>query len=168
MTMTKNNFNYGNWFHFCVQDFVKRYGHIDSNYVANRMKDSPDKVRGLNELNSFHVSPLADFIQKYRSRSFIETTLYSKRADVILSLPEMRRFVVIEIKTSVRTLANIEKQFVPIIKQTKLYAKAIKNITGFLAIETIYLSRYGVWICNRRKKGVNTINIIQDPAHLFH
>jgi len=165
---TKNPFSYGKWFHVCVQDFVKQYGHLDSNYVANCIKKAPDKLRGLHELNCFHVSPLADFIQKYKSRSFIETTLYSKRADVILSLPEMKRFVVIEIKTSLRTLANIEKQFSPIIRQTKLYAKAIKNITGFRAIETIYLSRYGVWICNRRNKGVNTINIIQNPDHLFH
>jgi len=166
--ITKSPFSYGRWFHVCVQDFVKQNGNIDSNYVANLIKRAPDKLRGLHELNCFHVSPLADFIQKYKTRSFIETTLYSKRADVILSLPEIRRFVVIEIKTSLKTLNNIEKQFSPIIRQTKRYAKAIKNITGFRAIETIYLSRYGVWICNRRRKGVNTINIIKNPDHLFH
>jgi len=166
--MTRLNFKYGNWFHKFVQDYVTLKGELPEEYILRSVKKSPDKTRGSHEINAFLVSPFAQFILSLKPRSFIEMTLRStKRADIILSIPEKKKFVVIEIKTSMSSLVNIETQFHEIITQTKKYSRAIKSITGFQAIETIYLSRYGVWILNSRTGKVNRIKIIQDPGHLF-
>jgi len=166
--MTNLNFRYGNWFHKFVQEFVTLKGVLSEEFIYHYVKKSPDKTRGSHEINSFLVSPFSDFIVNLQPRSFTEMTLRStKRADIILSFPEKKKFIVIEIKTSISNLVNIEEQFLEIIMQTKKYSKAIKSITGFQAIETIYLSRYGVWILNSRKGKINRIKIIQEPGHLF-
>jgi len=166
--MTNSHFEYGKWFHRFVQNFVLEKGNISDEIIRKEIKKSPDKSRGSHEVNCFLVSPFATFVLNSKPRSFIEVTLMeTKRADIILSLPEKKKFVVIEIKTSMGSLENIEEQFYDMLMQTKKYSKAIKSITGFQAIETIYLSRYGVWISNNRQKKVNYIKIIQEPEHLF-
>jgi hypothetical protein len=166
--MNKLNFKYGIWFHKFVQEFVTLKGVLPEQHICRSIKKSPDKTRGSNEINSFLVSPFADFIQILKPRSFIEITLRStKRPDIILSIPERKKFILIEIKTSMSSLVNIQNQFYDIIAQTKKYSRAIRSITGFKAIETIYLSRYGVWILNARKGKMNHIKIIQKSDHLF-
>lgn len=166
--MTNSSFEYGNWFHKFVQKFVVQNGNLSEEIIRKEIKRSPDRSRGSHEVNAFLVSPFALFVSSNKPKSFIEVTLMeTKRADIILSLPDQKKFIVIEIKTSLRSLYNIEEQFYNIIMQTKKYSKAIKSVTGYQAIETIYLSRYGVWISNKRQRKVNHIKIIQEPDHLF-
>ena len=163
-----NNFKYGSWFHKFVQEFVSKKGEMSEKGLHEKIKTSPDKIRARHETNNFLVSPLADFICEVRPKAFTEVVLKdAQRADIILAIPSKKTFLIIEIKTSVQSLEGIHEEFQSIVRQTVGYSKSIKNITGFKTLQTIYLSRYGVWFINDKKKRLNKIKIIQSQDDLW-
>lgn len=165
--MMKNNFKYGSWFHKFVQEFVSLKGEITEEHLRQAINNAPDKIRARHEANNFLVSPLAEFINNLKLKAFTEVVLHeTQRADIILAIPSKKMFLIVEIKTSVRTLASIHREFQTIIRQTVGYSNTIKNITGFRALETIYLSRYGVWFLNDKRKRLNKLKIIHNSDDL--
>jgi hypothetical protein len=164
-----NNFAYGTWFHKLVQEYVSQKGNIAEVNIQKKINRSPDKLRARHETNNFLVSALAEFIRTVSHKSYNEVVLSrTKRADVVIALTDIKTFLVIEIKTSVQSLENIHEQFLNITVQTRKYSKAIKNITGFRTLQTIYLSRYGVWLLNENRAHVNKLTIIQNITDILN
>lgn len=140
---------YGNWFHQFLSLILKTDRSLWEPVFQHSLKYCNDKRRAKFEWELFlHSSFLSFFLLKtVTAKTEIRLSEGNSfyRPDTLLLHSDRYAYVLVDWKTGCESPKKAKKELKTYFDQTDRYQKSIERLTKAPIVQTVYLSRFGLW-----------------------